>query len=238
MRNFRGFALAFVLLTMAGCLAGTSPSGGAPAPAVVPSLPSGMAGPDGAGGGTFVGEKDGDLAAVPEAATGDPTSGNETPMTIVGSPLGSSTKPRPCDGVGFRLCFHDVTVTPKGEGAYELAGIVATQTSVDAEPEGLLRQDVLLTDLLFPDNKAMTSSTKTDVAFRASINSVPGRGLRLESKYCRRITTLDLNLPDSGSGPLVIDACASPEPTDTYTPPKPGHLEALPLEVDGYLRSR
>jgi len=242
MKRFRIVVLFFLLQ---GCLAGSSPSGSGLSPAALPSAPSGMAGPGSGDGSLFVGEKSGEAGTVPGVPLGDPTSGNETPMTIVGSPLGSSVKPRPCDGVGFRLCFHDVTVKVVGDGeaagvlSYELTGIVATQTAVGAEPEGLLRQDVILTDLLFPENEAVTSSTKSDATFRASASSSPGRGLRLMSKFCHHVTTLDVTLPEEEDGPLTIDACSSPGPTDTYTPPNQRNpLDALPLDRDGMIKSR
>jgi hypothetical protein len=237
------FGIFTCLAASAGCLTGTGKTGGGASSVLAPMIapPSGAAGPgesSAADGGGDVGDISGDGAnppSPPPAGGEDRSTFGDTPMTIVGSPLGGDRKPKPCP-TNFRLCFHDLTVAAKPSGTdgllqYDISGILGTQQTAGGDVDGVALVFVYLIDLLFPDNERTTSTGKPLGDFVATVVSPPGRSLRFQHTYCKHKTTLDVVLPEESASPLVLDPCGGTEPTDVG-PPSTGP-SSHPIKFDG-----
>jgi hypothetical protein len=85
-------------------------------------------------------------------------------MTVVGTPLGGSRKPKPCP-TDFRLCFHDVKIAAQpgpaeGPLTYDVSGILGTQQTPAGPVDPVWFVFVYLVDLAFPETDWTTSTAK------------------------------------------------------------------------------
>jgi hypothetical protein len=213
-----------VLLVLAGCLTPAGPSGGgaspganpfvAPAPFAAASGPSSPSGGDTDAAANGMGTEN---LTAPSPNTSNPSTVEETPVTVVGAPTAKSLFDSPCPTKPFTLCFSNVVVQAIGSEAgtdrveYQVQGVFDTKddatSALTPVREGAIYLSQMLADLA-------DGFGRFTVTFFATV----GRDVELEGPACHRLTTMGFQTPSPGS-PLSLDPCSSSEPTDVSTLP-------------------
>jgi hypothetical protein len=205
---------------------------------------SGMSGTDGSvvGGGK---EETGDGATGAGAGGGAgpeaPSTFSDTPITIIGAPIGQSTTETPCTIVGATLCFGslDIEATGPGDGPNRLTykatgGFYEKSTATSAlTPLTFTNLFILLEDLVFPDQQGRALAAQPDPLgiFTATFIAAPGHDLALMATMCNRTAYYEFKTPENGK-PLLDDPCSSSGPTDLASP-TPIHPRASDVKAAG-----